>query len=54
MNYNIYHKTGWLAAITYSQERAEKWINAFDARLYDDKELLKQDFIIKQEQKARR
>ena len=52
MNYTIYHKTGWVAAICYSQERAEKWIECFNAKIYVDKTLLKKDFIIKTEQKG--
>ena len=47
MNYYIIHKTqNWIAAITYSQERAEKWLNEFNPKMWDDKTLTADDFII--------
>ena len=47
MHYYITHKTQkWIAAITYSQERAEKWLNEFNPKMWDDKTLSSDDFII--------
>lgn len=45
--YKIIHKNGWLAACGfYGIERAQAWIDRFDARMYDDKSLRKEDFTI--------
>jgi len=49
-SYKIVHITGWLAACGfYGIERAQKWLNNFDARMYTDKTLRKEDFRIVEE-----
>jgi hypothetical protein len=45
--FQIRHKTqGWTACLTWSSERAEKWLAAFDPRMYDDKTLRATDFTV--------
>ena len=45
--FRIEHKTqGWTACLTWSTERARKWLDAFDARLYVDKALRREDFQV--------
>jgi hypothetical protein len=45
--YEIRHETqGWIACLTWSRERADKWLAAFDPRMYDDKTLRSTDFAI--------
>lgn len=47
MTYTIKHKTGWIAASGfYSKERAYEWLKRFDAKMYVDKTLKVEDFII--------
>lgn len=46
-NYRVYCTKGnWVAALFNDKERAEKWIQNFDGKFYDDKTLTKSDFII--------
>ena len=50
MDYKIKHKTqGWVACITWSKERAEKWLSKFDPKMYFDKTLKASDFEIVKE-----
>jgi len=44
--FEIRHKAGWVGLYTWSRERAEAWIAAFDPKTYVDKSLKAEDFII--------
>jgi len=45
--FQIRHKTqGWIACFTWSRERADKWLAAFDPSMYDDKTLRSTDFVV--------
>lgn len=44
--YAIKHRAGWLACETWSIPRAKAWIEAFDAKMYVDKTLRREDFYI--------
>lgn len=56
MSYKIVCKTqGWLAACDFhSLERAQAWIDKFDASRYMDKTLKKEDFEIQEEKRTER
>lgn len=44
--YHVKHRRGWLAFTTWDVERARSWIARFDARMYDDKTLQRDDLYI--------
>ena len=45
--YKIRHRTqGWIACLTWSPERAAKWLAEFDPRFYTDKALQRTDFVV--------
>jgi hypothetical protein len=56
MSYKIVHKTqGWLAACDFhTLERAQAWIDRFDASRYMDKTLVKEDFEIVEETRTQK
>ena len=46
MRIQVRHKEGWVALETWSIESAEEWISNFNANIYTDKNLKKEDFEI--------
>ena len=47
MKYYITHKTQkWVAAITWSDERAQLWLKQFKPNMWVDKTLKASDFIV--------
>jgi hypothetical protein len=53
MDYKIYHEREdtphYLLAICSTQESAERWINNFNPRIWDNKTLRKENLVIRKE-----